>query len=254
MHMIQMVGLVVLLYFISVALIALNRDKIDIKLGNRIFVIADIVFYAFWMYGCYLQGSRMTVFTFIGNISPLTCLIVAMTPLFSEKVRSYAYSAIAFLNFGLFVAMLISPEHAYLFNFYEEAKPNYTGETLCHMICSLFGIYFILTKQVKTDFDAWLKSIKFLYPILISGVLYNTVFHQKLFGMDPYGDYSIYMIDIFGSFAATLVAYLLGVLLVLTLGLQVGHLFNKLISPRHDVKNEPVGESNDIEKGEETDG
>ena len=39
--------------------------------------------------------------------------------------------------------------------------------------------------------------------------------------MDPYGNYSIYMIDIFGSFEATLVAYYLGVLLVLTVGMQV---------------------------------
>jgi hypothetical protein len=53
--------------------------------------------------------------------------------------------------------------------------------------------------------------------------------------MDPYGDYSVYMIDIFGSFAATFVAYLLGVLLVLTLGLQMGRLLDRLTQHKeHD--------------------
>ena len=38
--------------------------------------------------------------------------------------------------------------------------------------------------------------------------------------MDPYGSASIYMLNIFGSFWATLVAYYFGVVLVLTLGMQ----------------------------------
>ena len=51
--------------------------------------------------------------------------------------------------------------------------------------------------------------------------------------MDPYGNYTIYMIDIFGSFEATLAAYLLGVLLVLTLGMQIGYVFFKLVESTH---------------------
>lgn len=247
MHMIQMLGLVTLIYFVTLVLIAFNRDKINVKIGNRIFVIADIILYAFWMYGCYMTGSKITLFTLIGNISPLTCVIVAMTPIFSDKVKEHAYAAIALLNFGIFIAMFISPEHAYLFKFYEEAKPTYTGEALCHMICSLFGIYLILTRQVKTDFSTWIKAIKFIYPIIFTGVIFNAIFHQKLFGMDPYGNYSIYMIDIFGSFAATFVAYLLGVLLVLTLGLQFGRLLDNLSEQVHKKQIEELSGESDEE-------
>lgn len=237
MHMIQMLGLVTLVYFVTLALIALNRDRINVKIGNLIFVITDIVFYAFWMYGVYLGGSKLSLFHLIGNISPLTCVVVALTPALSEKMREHAYSAIAFLNFGIFVAMYISPEHAYLFRFYEAATPTYTAEALSHMICSLFGVYLVLTRQVKADFDAWIKAIKFLYIIITSGVVFNAIFHQRLFGMDPYGDYSIYMIDIFGSFSATLVAYYVGVLLVLTLGLQVAKLIDALTSyTKHQIE------------------
>ena len=51
--------------------------------------------------------------------------------------------------------------------------------------------------------------------------------------MNPYGGYSIYMIDIFGSFEATLAAYYLGVLLVLTIGMQVNGMLDKLTQKLH---------------------
>ena len=231
-----MLGLVSLVYFTALALIAFNRDKINTRIGNRIFVIVDIILYAFWMYGCYLGGSRMNLFTLIGNISPLTCVILAMTPIFSEKIKNLAYSAIVCLNFGIFVAMFLSPEHAYLFSFYEKATPTYTAEALCHMICSLFGVYLVLTHQVKAEFETWINAIKFIYPIITVGVIFNAVFHERLFGMDPYGNYSIYMIDIFGSFHATLAAYCIGVLLVLTVGLQTARLLDRLTTRIEEVE------------------
>ena len=55
------------------------------------------------------------------------------------------------------------------------------------------------------------------------------MFHTNNFQMDPYGGASIYMIDIFGSFWATVVAYYLGVLLVLTIGMQIGYGVQKLV-------------------------
>ena len=52
--------------------------------------------------------------------------------------------------------------------------------------------------------------------------------------MDPYGDYAIYFLDIFGTFEATLLAYLLGVLTILTLGMQMGYLFERIVIPRNE--------------------
>lgn len=241
MHMIQMLGLVTVVYFLALALIALNRDNINVRVGNCIFVIVDIILYGFWMYGAHIQGSKLDIFMMLGNVSPLTCIIFAATPLFSDKIKDMAYSMIAFLHLGIFAAMYISPEHAYLFNFNEQATPMYTGEALCHAVCSMFGIYLILTRQVKPCFESWLKSIKFLFTIIFSGVIFNFIFHERLFGMDPYGNYSIYMIDIFGSFGATLLAYLLGVLLVLTVGMQSGKLLDRVFS--HGKAVEPESES-----------
>ena len=46
--------------------------------------------------------------------------------------------------------------------------------------------------------------------------------------MDPYGNYRIYMINIFGSFPATLIAYLAGVAVVLTAGMQFTRIVDRI--------------------------
>ena len=46
--------------------------------------------------------------------------------------------------------------------------------------------------------------------------------------MDPYEGASIYMIDIFGSFWATLTAYYFGIVLVLTAGLIATNLLDRV--------------------------
>ena len=110
----------------------------------------------------------------------------------------------------------------------------YTGEALCHMWASLFGLYLILTGQVKLNFQTWVRSLVFMYSVIAFGVALNFFFHKSHFGMDPYGEYSIYFIDIFGTFEATLVAYLFGVLTVLTIGLEAGYLFEKMLQPKQE--------------------
>ena len=68
-----------------------------------------------------------------------------------------------------------------------------------------------------------------MYSVITFGVILNFLFHTNNFQMDPYGGASIYMIDIFGSFWVTLAAYYLGVMLVLTLGMQAGYGVQRLV-------------------------
>ena len=222
MNMIFMLGIFTVIFFVSLFFLCVYRRKINTKIANICFIVADVLFYFCWNIAAYHAGwldggGWMT----IENISPMIVTVIPMTLIMSERVRDYAYSAIALLAPGMFAAMLISPEHAYLFTFHTEANFIYTSEAACHLLCALFGCYLVLTKQVKVDFRHWVKAIVFLYSIISFGVFLNFVFHRGYFGMDPYGDYSIYMLDIFGSFPATLIAYYLGVAMVVTLGMQL---------------------------------
>ena len=233
MHMMLMVGLMLLFFFVSLTCICLFRDKLDTRIWNLAFVIADIVFFFCWNYASYERGWLAKGFMTLDNISPLTFTLIPLTYFMNDKVKDYCFSAIAFLSFGMFCAMMISPEHAYLFSFNEDASFLYTSEAACHMLCAVFGIYLVMSGQVKPNFTQWIKSIVFMYCIISFGVFLNFVFHRRFFGMDPYGEYAIYFLDIFGSFTTTLIAYYLGVLLVLTLGMQLCAFLDKM-TKKHD--------------------
>ena len=232
MNMILMLGIVSVFYFATLILICFYRDKINIKIGNLLFVIADVIFFFCWNYAAYQHGWLEDGFMTLENISPMVCTVIPFIYIMNDKVKRCCLSMVAFLSVGMFCALYISPEYAYLFNFNDQANFLYASEVLCHMICSLFGVYLVLTGQVKTDFSHWWRSLAFTYSIVGYGVVLNFLFHKRNFGMDPYGNYSIYFVDIFGSFWATLVAYLVGILLVLTIGLQAMHLLNRLTTKR----------------------
>ena len=233
MDMMLVLGILSLIYFLSVTLLCMYRFKIDTRVWNAVFIGADAVAFSCWTYASYQFGWLKEGWLTLDNISPFTFTLILLTPLLKDKVREYANSAIAFLCVGMFVAMLVSPEHSYLFSFRREESFIYVSEAVCHMICSLYGIYLVLTKQIAPTFVNWIKSAIVLYSVITLGVVINYVYHRSYFGMDPYGGASIYMLDIFNNFYATLVAYLFGVALVLTLGMQLTQLLESFTSKMH---------------------
>ena len=237
MNMLSMLAILTTVYFGTLLPLCLYREqistKLGIKIGNLIFVILDVLFFFLWNLSMYPRGKLNDGFETLENISPLMFTMIPLTYFMRGKVKDCCFSAIAFLSVGMLVAMYASPEYEYVSTFRREADFFYTSEALCHMLCSLFGVYLVLTNQVKVCFSSWIKAIVFLYSIITFGVFLNYVFHKGFFGMNPYGGYSIYMIDIFGSFEATLAAYYLGVLLVLTIGMQVNGMLDKLTQKLH---------------------
>ena len=232
MDMMFVLGVLAAVFFVSLTLLCFFHDQINVKICNALFVIVDLLFYFIWNVGMYEEGWLKGSFATLDNISPMIFTVIPLTVFMKDRIKDFAFSAIAFLWVGMFLALFISPEYTYLYNYRTEASLVYTGEALCHMLASLFGIYLILTKQVKLEFSTWIKSMIFLYSIILFGVCLNVLVHKSFFGMDPYGQYSIYFMDLFGTFEATLVAYLLGIMVVLTLGMQAGYLLDRLCHPK----------------------
>ena len=90
----------------------------------------------------------------------------------------------------------------------------------------------ILSNKVKVNFKNLGKAALFIYASIAFGVFLNWCFHLGNFGMDMYGNYSIYFLDIFGSFQATFIAYLFGVFATILLGFLSAILLDWLSSPR----------------------
>lgn len=248
MNMMQMVAIMVACYFITLTLLCIYRNIINIKVANTVFMIVDLIFFLSWNYAAYLRGWLKDGFMTLENISPFIMTLIPFTCLLSKKIREYCDSAIAFLWVGMFFALMISPQHAYIFSYHIEASYIYASEAACHLIASLYGAYLIISGQVKCNFKTWLKSIICMYSVIGFGVILNYLFHTRNFGMDPYGDFTIYMIDVLGSFWATLLAYLLGVMVVLSVGMQFGHLLFRLVDASHIS---PVAKKEAFAEGEE---
>ena len=251
MDMTVVLGIFTFFFFVTLALMCFYRAKINFKLCNLIFIIVDLIAYSCWNYASYQKGWLDGGWMTLGNISPLMFTLILFTPFVKEYVRDCIYSTVAFLSVGMFLAMLISPEHDYIFNFNTEATFIYTTEAVCHMVCSLYGFFLVLAHKVKPDFKHWLKAVIFLLSIITFGVILNYVYHKRHFGMDPYGRAAIYMLDIFGSFYATLFAYYLGVVLVLTVGMQTVAMFDRVTAKffEHEPKVQISDSSEKVENG-----
>ncbi len=239
MNMILMLGIVTFFYFFSLTLMCFYIEKMNPKFWNVVFVVSNCLFFLCWNLAAYERGWLNNRFMTLDNISPMMCTAISFLFVMNERVRAYCKCAIAFLSFGMFCAMLISPERAYLFSFDEQADFLYASEALCHMIMALFGMYLILSKQVEINMKDLLKSMTFVYSVVGFGVALNYIFHKDFFGMAPYGDYAIYGMRLFGSFETTLIGYCLGILVVLVFGLQAGWALKRLMKHKY----EKIGES-----------
>jgi ABC-type phosphate/phosphonate transport system permease subunit len=113
-------------------------------------------------------------------------------------------------------------------NFQQNARFIHVSEGACHLIMALYGYYLVLTDKVKVNFKTFGKAVAFIYASVGFGVFLNWCFHLSNFGMDMYGNYSIYFLDIFGTFEATFVAYLFGILATVTLGFLSAELIDWL--------------------------
>ena len=229
----QMLLAVTPVFFVALFLLCFYRDRLkQHPMINHLFVIACAAFFFCWNYAAYEWGWLEDGFMTLENISPFICTVILIAPFLQEKIRDYAYSAIAFLGFGMFLALYISPAADYFSSMRQNTTFMYIAEASCHLAMALYGFYLILVDRVKLTLKNFLKAVTFVYSAVGFGVFLNWCFHLSNFGMDMYGNYSIYFIDIFGSFAATFIAYLVGILATITLGFLVGVFLNWISTPK----------------------
>lgn len=227
MSMMGMTGVLIAIYFISITVIMAFSKEQSRKNLNWIFLGINLISFV-GLNIFYFQKDGVFSFLTFDNISPFTFTLMIFTVLLKDKF-AYAFKcAIAFLSVGMIIAMMITPQYAYIYNFAEEARVDYLLDAVCHMNCSLYGIYLVASGQVKLTFDNFRKSLVFMYTVITGVVIANALFHKNFFGMCPYGGYSIYMFNLFEEYWATLLAYYLGVLVVLYLGFGFNYALNRL--------------------------
>ena len=240
MHIMFMIFILVLVYFSSLIIMCIYRDKINIDIANATFII--LIFASFATLNIhYFRNGGLKDFMTLDNISPLTFTLAPLSYVMNEKIKKCYFSMVAFLSFGMFVAMLVNPNYAYLFSFKQNATLDYAYDSISHLFCSLFGIFLVISGQIKIKPKNLLYSMIFVYSIVTYGVILNIIFHKSNFGMNPYGKASIYMFDFFSNFYVTLIAYYFGIAVVLIIGYQLTYFLDKASKHiLHEENNKPV--------------
>lgn len=228
MHMIIMLILLAAVFFVALFMMCFFRSRLNDPLINHLFVVATAVFFFGWNYAAYELGWLKDGFMTLENISPYICTVILLTVFMRGWVKDYAYCAIAFLSVGMFIAMFLSPIAQYLMNHHHQSDFIHVTEASCHLIMALYGFYLLLSGKVKIELVNFGKAVAFMLSSIFFGVFLNWCFHRNNFGMNMYGKYSIYFLDIFGSFGATLVAYLFGVIGTLAFGFLAGEFLDRI--------------------------
>ena len=246
MHIMQMLLAFTPVFFVALSLMCLYREKLKLyPIINHLFLAASAVFFFCWNYAAYQHGWLKDGFMTLENISPFICTVILLTPFMQEKIRDFAYCAIAFLAFGMFLALYISPAAEYFSSLRLNTLFVHIAEASCHLVMALYGFYLILVGHVKLNLKNFLKALTFIYSAVGFGVFLNWCFHLSNFGMNMYGNYSIYFLDIFGSFAATFIAYLIGIFGTVLLGYMAGKLLEWISTPT--AKETPKADPQDTE-------
>lgn len=241
MSMMTMMILLVFLYFACLVAILFFHKRMNQKITIKVFVFIDLVLFIAYVINEYYRHGTFQ-FISLDQISPFMFTIIPLILVTKNKAKDIIMNTVSLLSLGMLVAMLVSPMEAFLGSYRKEASLLYWLDTLLHLNCSLFGTYLFISGTVKLKYKSLFKGVGLLYSIIMLGVSLNFIHHKNYFGMGYYSNYGIYMIRIFETYWATLVAYLLGVVLVLMLGFEYGLLLVKL-NKANSIKEEANSKS-----------
>ncbi len=227
MPMLTMLLVCVSVYFTLLVVILIYNKYMNPKITNLVFIIINVLLFVAYNINDFYRNGKFISLTF-DQISPFTFTTLPLSYLFSKKIKDAQFSAVAFLSFGMFIAMMISPQHAFLVSFRQDATMLFVLDTLLHLNCSLFGIYLISSGQVLLNGKSIKRAFIYMYSVIAFVVFMNFTFKLNYFSMGPYQDFSIYMFDFFDSYWVTLLVYVLGVALVLALGFQFNYILQLL--------------------------
>ena len=248
MPMLTMLIICVSVYFTLMVAILIFNKYMNPKVTNLIFIVVNVLLFVAYNLNDFYRNGRFISLTF-DQISPFTFTTLPLSYLFSKKVRDAQFSAVANLSLGMFIAMMISPQHAFLVSLRQDATLLFVLDTLLHLNCSLFGIYLVASGQVLLNAKTLKRSFIYMYSVIAFVLFMNFAFHTNYFSMGPYRNFSIYMFDFFDSYWITLLVYLLGVGLVLSLGFEFNYIL-QILNYKHEIKKEIILEK---EESEQTD-
>ena len=165
MPMMVMLIICVFVYFISLISILIYNKNFNDKYVMIFFTIVNTSLFIGYCINEYYRKGYFEFLTF-DQISPFMFTMLPLSFLMNKKVQHSYYCTAAFLSLGMLVAMLVSPQEAYLVSYKADATILYVLDTLEHLIFSLFGVYLVCSGKVKLTFKNFRNAMLFIYTVI----------------------------------------------------------------------------------------
>ena len=218
------IPITVVLYVLGLFLLKHFNNK---TITNIVFCVLIVLFYlagvirSYIVNGLYDWNFTNTLPT--ANVSPfmfITCPLALVLP---KKWREYYKGLISLLAVG----MLLSPLLSMIFN----GIRNYTFhyffcfEYLAHILLSLWGCYFVVSKQIELLLKKAVISGSIIVSIAFTMFILNCIFKTSFFGLAITDSYNIYHMKVVSNPYLSAVIYFIGLVGVMV----IGYLYQKLI-------------------------
>ena len=127
MHISLMLIILSAVLFIALFFMCFFREKLHHPSINPLFIFVCAVFFFCWNYATYENRGGNFHFITLENISPYIATVIVLTPFMAKWLKEYAYATIAFLAFGMFIAIKTSSRNYSLsfYTLYHTTKPRF---------------------------------------------------------------------------------------------------------------------------------
>lgn len=216
--------ILVVLYFLGLFLLRFVKNQ---KIANICFCASIFVLYittviiAYIKNGLYDWNFLNTLPT--ANVSPFMFFFCPLVFVLPKSWKPYFKNLIALLSVGMFLSPVASivfngmRNYSFHFSFYLD----YIG----HLLLSLWGCYFILTKQVELSIKKSIISGTIIVVVAIIMLLLNVIFKTAFFGLALDDKYNIYNAKIVGNAYLSALLYFVGLIVIMA----IGYLYQKLV-------------------------
>ena len=206
--------------------------------------ITNFVFF-FVTYACYL-ASVLIIFLDVGandwnflntlpvaNISPFLFFCAPLFYILPKKVKGYFVTLISLLSVGMLFSVVLNC----CFNIFRNYAfhPHFLLDYFAHISLSLWGIYFVKSKQIEFKKRDCLIASAIIISVAIIMMILNIIFDTAFFGLSLGEKYNIYNMVLVNSPYLSALIYFAGLIIVLFIGFVCNGLIKKIDKRRENT-------------------
>lgn len=152
----------------------------------------------------------------VANVSPFMFCIVPLIHLLPKRTKRYFYTLITLLSVGMFISIAVNCIYNYSINY--RFHPHFLLDYTAHFLLSLWGVYFVKSKQIELKVKDSVKSGSIIVFVAFVMMMLNVIFDTSFFGLSLNGKHNIYNNVLTDNSYISALLYFVGLMVVLCLG------------------------------------